>query len=94
MRTKSAIREMYYHEGGSYEDVQMTREGEKRLEVFIKCDDEITEKLKDNPEYLKLYNECINALDAVHNESAAVHFVHGFKFGLRMGLEAANENEH
>lgn len=91
MKTKSAIRQMFNSEKGTFESVYMTAEHQKLLSEVVNFDDELRAKLSTKPELLKLYTKTNDTIEAMHCESEENHYVEGFKFGLLMGLEIATE---
>ena len=89
MKRKSAIMQMHYCERGSYEDVPCSNEYFKLLDEYVKNDSEIRVKLSEFPNLLELYKKANDSLEILNCESEDNHYLEGFKFGLLMGLEAA-----
>ena len=93
MKTKSAIRQMYFGEKGTYEDMKTTSELDTLSEIATVYDEEMREKLKEHSELSELYHKTEKALRNMYCEETTIHYIEGFKFGLRMGMEAADDTD-
>lgn len=89
MKRKSAIMQMYYMERGNFEKVPCSDEYFRLLEEFVKKDEEMRAQLSEFPHLLDLHKNATTALDFLNCEAEDNHYLEGFKFGLLMGLEAA-----
>ena len=85
MKNNSIIRKKLLH---SLEDIKLTSEYSRLLEIVVKDDDEMRVKLAGVPELLKLYEKVQLSFDDLHCESVEMHYVEGFRCGLLFGIEA------
>lgn len=91
MTKKSAIMQMFYGKRGYNELVPCGKTYRKLLRKAIEKEENMKEKLREQPELLKLYEEAIEALDALSDESSDRHYVEGFRFGVLMGMDILND---
>ncbi len=92
MKHKSAIAQMYFRERGTCEDVPTSKEYFRLIDIANKIQEDFLEKLNGDEELIKLYNKNIDALMEAQCEDSDNHFFEGFRFGVLMGLDIANEN--
>lgn len=88
----SAIEEFYYATRGERENAGGGRESEEQLALAIKCDAALKELLKDDAEASEVFERYKEALAGYGAAEACANFKEGFRCGLRVGLEAS-ENE-
>ncbi|MCL2860791.1 MAG: hypothetical protein FWE22_00045 [Firmicutes bacterium] len=86
---KSAIRQMYYGEKGSSEQITPTKEYLKILQKIVEVENELTSKLVCFPELSKLYQNIIDLKEGKESEFGATCYAEGFKFGFTLGIETA-----
>ncbi|MDR1094412.1 MAG: hypothetical protein LBL66_09730 [Clostridiales bacterium] len=85
----SAILQMYCGERGQRDLIKPTKDYWKLHRALTGSDEAVRAKLEALPELLELYEKAVDCSDAAHLEKLGAHFVEGFKFGLRIGLETA-----
>jgi len=88
---KSIIRHILYGKKGTLDSVRSTKEHDIYLDKVIEHDDELRAKLESNPELLTLYRKVNDSISKLNHESAAAHFAEGFKLGVLLGLELAQD---
>lgn len=88
----SVIEEIYYATRGGRENVRREREAEEQLALAVKFDSALKELIKDNSEGLEAFDRYKEALAGYGAAEACANFKEGFRCGLRVGLEAS-ENE-
>lgn len=85
---KSAIMQMYLSKRGCEATVPISEGYKECQKVLNQRDKEMTEKLQNYPELLKLYQKVIEVESALEGEASDMHYYEGFSFGLMMGIEA------
>ncbi|MCL2861764.1 MAG: hypothetical protein FWE22_05080 [Firmicutes bacterium] len=88
---KSAIRQMYYGERGSFEEIKPTKKYFELLENFVELEDKLNSKLALYPEILVLYEKIIELKEESESELRATCYVEGFRFGSLFGMEITGE---
>ncbi|MCL2862270.1 MAG: hypothetical protein FWE22_07670 [Firmicutes bacterium] len=89
---KSTIRQMYYGEKGSSEQIKVSKEYFNLLQKFTEYEEEFVSKIAAFPELLKLYTKLAESLENANSELFFVHYAEGFKFGFLLGLEISKDD--
>ena len=88
---KSAIEEMYRGERGSYDSVRSSEKALKNIEEVIKYDNDLREKLKENEELSKLFENFKEAIDEQGSIEAFDRFKEGFRFAFLLAIDVFGE---
>jgi len=87
MKEKSIIQQMYLCNRGNYEEIPLSKKYFQLLDDACRAMDEFSKDF--SPEQKKAFNDLYALLCYQHGEECHCNFVEGVKFGLLMGIEAA-----
>ena len=85
---KSAIRDIFYNNHVSFENIKASEEYRKINERYLKLRESFESTLTD--EQKKLLNDICDALYECEGEQGLTLFIEGFKLGLKVGVETFN----
>ena len=91
MKRNSIIELLYRGDRPLYEEVPQGEESKRALEIFISLDDEFRAKLKEYPELLAMYQRTNKAMENMSSYDANDHYMEGFRFGVLLGIDIANQ---
>ena len=86
-KQNSAIMQMLLGKRGNVESVTYSEEYHKLLCIAVEKQEALQEKIKDNPELLKAFDEYMEAIENENTLYADESYREGFAFGLAMGQE-------
>ena len=92
-KNTSAIRQMFYVERGSFEKIKVSNKYVKVLGELADLDENFIKLIERDSKLLKLYKEVSEKQDELCAEDAYIHFAEGFRFGVLMGLDIAENTE-
>ena len=92
-KNTSAIWQMFYLQRGNYENVKLTKRYTKVLGELADLDENFIKLIERDSKLLKLYKEVSEKQDELCAEDAYIHFAEGFRFGVLMGLDIAENTE-
>ena len=89
MKSQSAIAQMYYGKRGNIDAVKSSNDYKNKVAVYNALEKELIKRLADFPELAELYKQVAKASDETHYADVFDFYVEGFRFGLLLGLDAA-----
>ncbi len=86
---KSVISDIFYGVKGSQETMRMPQEHKERLRKVHEGYEQLKKQL--SAADFSLHEQFVQAMEASFCEEIEFYFVEGFKLGLRIGMECAEE---
>ena len=83
---------MLYGKKGNCDTIKLTEDYSKLLDEVIKNEEQLSAKFSGNPELLALFRKHDDLLDHFRSETAIAHYIEGYKFGVLMGIEIAEQD--
>lgn len=88
---KSVIDEMCFGLRGTYESVRTSEKYFRLMDKVCKADNKLIEKLKDDEDAAKLYEQFKDAIEEASSEESKTFYKEGFRFGVLLGIEISEE---
>lgn len=88
---KSAIEQMRYGLRGTYESVKVTKRYTSIMGKVCDADEALTKLLKAGSEEDRLYRQFKEHIDEAAFEECESYYKEGFRFGVLLGLDIAEE---
>lgn len=91
MKSKSVIRQLLLESPCSMDRIEMNEEQGRIMDVLIELEKQINEKYGGDEATLNLFRKLEDALDDLCYEDLCCYFERGVKFGVKFGMELAEE---
>lgn len=91
MKKNSLIRQFVYENDFFWEKRKLSEEQKRLMGVLSDLEEEVRLKFSDDKKTLDLIKRYINALDELNLEETTCLFEQGVKFGIKFGMELAEE---